>query len=147
MAEIQHNARLNGFVISLGRSLLQYADECWPWIDSSEAELQTVLHRLAELQRQAVAALVELLDQREWPIDFGAYPNDYGDLHFVSLDYLLSLLVAGEQANVADLDEAVHACADDPRAVAVLREVLTTEQKILERLQSAAAARNPAAAR
>ena len=38
MAEIQHNTRLNGFVISIGRSLLQYADECWPWVGTSEAD-------------------------------------------------------------------------------------------------------------
>jgi hypothetical protein len=146
MADIQHNARLNGFIISLGRSLLQYADECWPWVGSSEAETQQLLRRLADLQRQEVSAIVELLDQREWTIDFGSYPTDYTDLHFVSLDYLLSRIIAGEQANVADLEEAVHACIDDPQAVAVLKEVLSTEQRLVERLTSAAANRKNAAA-
>lgn len=145
MAEIQHNARLNGFVISLGRSLLQYADECWPWVGTSEADVQTAFRQLAALQRQEIAAISELLDQRRWTIDFGGYPTDFTDLHFVSLDFLLSRIVASEQAIVADLEDAVHACDDDPAAVDVLQEVLTTERKILERLKSVMAARGQAA--
>jgi hypothetical protein len=145
MAEIQHNTRLNGFVISIGRSLLQYADECWPWVGTSEGETQTAFHKLAVLQHQEVAALVELLNLREWTIDFGGYPTDYTDLHFVSLEYLLSRIIGGQQAIVADLDEAVHSCADDAEAVGVLREVLTTERKIVERLEAIAASRKLAA--
>jgi len=34
--------------------------------------------------------MVELLDQRGWTVDFGGYPTDYTDLHFVSLEFLLS---------------------------------------------------------
>lgn len=145
MAEIQHNSRLNAFVVSMGRSLLQYADESWPWTASNEAETQAVLHRLATLQRQAVEALVELLDLRDWTIDFGTYPTDYTDLQYLSLDYFLSRIAAGEKSVVADLDEAVHACVDDPAAVEVLKEVLTTERKIVERLDSVTKSRSAAA--
>ena len=141
MAEIQHNSQLNTFVIAIGRSLLQYADECWPWASVSEAEAQSALHRLAALQRQEVAALSELLDQRGQVIDFGGYPTEYTDLHFVSLDFFLSRILSGEQGVVAELDEAVHACIDDPAAVDVLKEVLTTERKIVERLEAIAKSR------
>lgn len=141
MAEIQHNARFNEFVVSLGKSLLQYADESWPWIGASEAETQSTFHRLAGVQRQAVAALVELLDQREWTVDFGTYPTDYTDLQFLSLDYFLARILAGERALVADLDEAVHSCADDAEGVKVIGEVLAAEKQILAKLEAVAAAR------
>lgn len=141
MADIQHNARLNGFVISIGRSLLQYADECGPWSGLSDVETQAVFHRLAALQRQEVAAITELLDQREWTVDFGGFPTDYTDLHFMSLEYLLTRIVAGEQAVIADLEEAVHTCVDDPQSAQVLEEVLATQRKILERLKTVAAGR------
>ncbi len=144
MADIQHNARLNGFVVSIGRSLLQYADECWPWSGLSDGEAQGVLCRLAALQRQEVAALTELLDQREETVDFGGYPTDYTDLHFMSLDYLLARIVAGEQATIVDLEEAVHTGVDDPQGVHVLEEVLATQRKILERLQAVVAGRKQA---
>ncbi len=145
MAEIQHNSRLNAFVIAIGRSLLQYADECWPWASMSETEAQSALRRLAALQRQEVAALSELLDQRGHVIDFGGYPTEYTDLHFVSLDFLLSRILSGEQAVVVELDDAAHACIDDPAAVDVLKEVLTTERKIVERLEAVAKSRTSSA--
>jgi hypothetical protein len=141
MAEIQHNARLNSFVISIGRSLLQYADECWPWASLAEAQAEAAFHRIAAVQRQEVAALAELLAQREWNLDFGMYPTEYTDLHFVSLDYLLSRIIAGEQAVVADLEDAVHSCGEDSEAAHVLSEVLTTEKKIVERLKAIEASR------
>jgi hypothetical protein len=146
MAAIQHNARLNEFLIAIGRSLLQYADECWPWASAGEAEAQSALHRLAELQRREVGAIAELLDERDWTIDFGTYPTEYTDLHFISLDYFLGHIIAGEQALVVDLDEAVHSCADDIAAVKVLDEVLETERRILDRLQTLVVGRAQGAA-
>jgi hypothetical protein len=136
MSDIQHNARLNSFVISIGRSLLQYADECWPWSGMTQAQAESAFHRIAAVQRQEVAALVELLAQREWNVDFGTYPTEYTDLHFVSLDFLSSRIIAGEQAIVADLEDAVHSCGEDAEAAHVLSEVLTTEKKIVERLKA-----------
>jgi len=146
MAAIQHNSRLNEFVVAIGHSLLQYADECWPWVNTTDADAHVVIHRLAALQRQEVATLVELLMQRERIIDFGTFPTDYTDLQFLSLDYLLARIIAGEQILVADLDEAVHACVDDAAAADVLRELLTTQRKILERLESLAKSRVAGAA-
>ena len=145
MAQIQHNSQLNSVLVAVGRSLLQYASECWPWVGQSEQETQSVIDHLAGLQRQEVAVIAELLDQREWSIDFGGYPTDYTDLHFVALDFLLARIIAGEEVLVADLEEAAHTCVDDPQAAAVLHEVLTTERKILERVQAVAAARKKAA--
>lgn len=146
MAEIHHNARLNSFVVSIGHSLLQYADESWPWTASAEAEIQAVLRRLAALQRQEVETLVEVLDQRGWTIDFGTYPTDYTDLQYLSLDYLLSGITSGERAILADLDEAAHACVDDSAADEVLKEVLATQRKIVERLEAVAKSRSAAVA-
>lgn len=145
MAQIQHNALLNGMLVSLGRSLLQYTSECWPWVGVTETETQSVIDHLAGLQRQEVAAIAELLDERDWPVDFGTYPTDYTDLHFVALDFLLTRMIAGEQSLVADLEEAAHTSVDDPQAAQVLHEVLTTERKILERIQAVAAAQKQAA--
>jgi hypothetical protein len=145
MAQIQHNALLNSILVSLGHSLLQYASECWPWVGLSESETQSVIDHLASLQRQEVAAIAELLDRRECTVDFGGYPTDYTDLHFVALDFLLARIIAGEQSLVADLEEAVHTSVDDPQAAEVLHEVLTTQRKILERLHAVAAVRKQAA--
>jgi hypothetical protein len=145
VAVITHDAKLNDLLVDLGRSLLQYADESWPWSRSTDAERE--VRALAAQQREHVARLAELLAERGWPIDFGGYPTDYTDLHFLSLDFFLPRLAEAQASVVAELDEAVHTCIDDPAAVALLRDVLAGEREIAERLKAiAATGKTPSAA-
>lgn len=144
MAVITHDAKLNNLLVDLGRSLLQYAVESSPW--SRHATLGNTLVDLAAIQQGHVGRLAELLVSRAWPVEFGGYPTDYTDLHFLSVEYFLPRLAADQAAIVAELDEAVHTCIDDPAAVDLLRDVLTGEQAVLERLRQLSAASTSAAA-
>lgn len=145
MAAIAHNAKLNELVVDLGRSLLQYTAESSPWAKSGA--LADEVHRLASRQRESVGRLVELLTQRGCIVDFGVYPTDYGDLHFLGCNYFLPKLRESQDALVAELDEAVHTCVDDVEAVTLLREILDEERSIgtaLASMASAPAALTPA---
>ncbi len=133
MAVITHDAKLNNLLVDLGRSLLQYAAESSPW--SRHPTLGNTLVELAAIQQGHVSRLTDLLVSRGWPVDFGGYPTEYTDLHFLSVEYFVPRLSAAQAAVVAELDEAVHTCIDDPAAVDLLRDVLTGEQAILERLR------------
>lgn len=143
MAAITHNSKLNDLLVELGRSLLQYAAESWPWSGAAHTPARAEFIELAAEQRADVGRLAEFLDRRGWMIDFGAYPSDYTDLHFLALKYFLPRVVQDQAAIVAELDEAVHTCVDDPAAVAVLQPILATERKILASLETMTA---PAAA-
>lgn len=134
MAAIAHNAKLNELVVDLGRSLLQYAAESSPW--AKTGALADEMERLASRQRDSVARLVDLLVNRGWVVDFGVYPTDYGDLHFLAWNYFVPKLRASQEALVAELDEAVHTCVDDPEAVELLREILTEERSITAALDA-----------
>lgn len=145
MAAIAHNAKLNELVVDLGRSLLQYVAESWPWAKSGA--LADEVQRLAARQRESVGRLVDLLVQRGCVVDFGVYPTDYGDLHFLGCHYFVPKLRESQDALVAELDEAVHTCVDDAEAVTLLREVLDEERSIgtaLAALATASAALTPA---
>lgn len=137
MAAITHDAKLNDLLVDLGRSLLQYADESWPWSHAPAHEREA--RALAARQREHVARLAELLAARGWSIDFGNYPTDYTDLHFLSLAFFLPRLADAQAALVAELDEAAHSCADDPEVVVLLKDVLTGEREIAAGLKSLAA--------
>lgn len=136
MARIQHNAKLNQLVVDLGRSLLQFVGEVSPWSPASAAAARDTVSRLVSRQQQDVNRLAERLVERGCPVDFGMYPADFTDLHFVSLKSLLPRVIASQNALVAELDEAVHTCADDPEAVAVLSEVLSTERAVTDELKT-----------
>ena len=95
MAESQNNSQLNFLLINLGRSLLQYVEECWPW--SGNETHGNPLDALVIAQKETIARLTDLLIQRRWNIDFGSYPTEYSDLHFVALDYLLLQLIENQE--------------------------------------------------
>ena len=116
------------FLISLSRSFLQYVSESWLWVDDSAKASGEQVSVLAERQRQDVADLARLLQDREWSIDYGAYPTEYTDMQFLSLSALFSQLmfaqsVIGDKlsATVSDLralgdSEAAEWAGDHPPA-------------------------------
>src|SRR5260370_27331365 len=106
MAHVQHNAKLNQLLIDVGRSLLQYVGHCSSWASRSEAALAAEFPSLVATQQQHVAELTELLTARRWSIDFGGFPATFTDLHFLSLKYLVKLIVTNQKAVLAELEQA-----------------------------------------
>jgi hypothetical protein len=133
VAAITHNAKLNELLVDLARSLLQYAVESGLW--STTGTQGSELVKLARRQQESVKALAELLIARGWTVDFGAFPTDYTDLHFLSTGYFLPHLLESQAALVAELDEAAHTCIDDPAAVELVNRLLTEERSITAALQ------------
>jgi len=101
MTNVPTDSTINTALISLSRSFLQYVAESWPWVDASVRQVEQQVRDLATQQRQDVAALVHVLTERDCHIDFGTYPTEYTDLHFISLSTLLEWLVKG-QSQIVD---------------------------------------------
>lgn len=146
MAHVQHNAKLNQLLIDVGRSLLQYVGQISAWSSRSQVAMEQEFPKLVAVQQQHVEQLVELLKERRWTIDFGGFPATYTDLHFLSLKYLLKLILVNQRMVLAEMDEALHICVDDPEAAALIGEILASERQITEQLQSLATASSGAAA-
>ena len=136
MACIQHNAKLNQLVVDLGRSLLQFVGEVSPWTPANAGAARDAVARLVSRQQHDVTRLTDLLVARGCPIDFGMYPPDFTDLHFLSLKSLLPRVIASQETLVAELNEAAHTCIDDPEAVTLLGEVLSSERAGTEELKT-----------
>lgn len=136
MARIQHNTLLNHLVVDLGCSLLQFVGEVSPWTPIHATAARDSLARLLKQQRQHMDRLVDLLTERRWPVEFGVYPADFTDLHFLSLKAMLPRLIENQNAIVGEFDEAVHTCIDDAEALAVLNTVLAEERSITAELQA-----------
>jgi hypothetical protein len=140
------NETLNQVLIELGRSLLMYVQEAWPWTSKDGVAEQKEIAQLAQRRREHVADLVELLISREAAIEFGVYPVEFTDLHYIALDYLLTLLVESEQQVADCIAKAIrNSAAADPEASHVLEEILTGEKDTIARLQDLAKARSPVA--
>lgn len=146
MAHVQHNAKLNQLLIDVGRSLLQYAGHCSSWASRKQAVIEQQFPKLVAEQQHHIAQLSDLLTERRWTIDFGGFPATYTDYHFLSLTYLLKLIVVNQRALLVELEEAAHTCVDDPEAASLIGEILTSERQITEQLQTMAAGPTGAAA-
>ncbi len=125
---------LNDLLVELNRSFLQYAVESWPYSPKDEATRR--IHDLARRQQQDVQALVDLLYEREWPIDFGVYPTSYTSFQYTSLDTLLTPLLESQKWVVARAREVAAACADDQQALLIVSHVVANEEAILADLQT-----------
>lgn len=146
MDHYEYNPELNQLLIDLGRSLLQYVGECWPWTgtdgDDDGDQERTVIHQLVARQHVAVAQLADLLANRHWPIDFGTYPTEYTDLHYMALDFLLGQLIANERSLISELEAGIETTRyDDPQAAELLRDIISQERDNLAELQKLAAPR------
>lgn len=129
------NETLNRILVHVGRSLLQYVGECWPWTEKRDEAERRVVAEAVYKQRDGVQRLVDLLSERRAGLDLGAYPTEYTDLHFVELDYLLPQLVESERALVGDLQVAIESCVDDVEAAALLGTILEDQRVIVGELE------------
>lgn len=136
MPNVQHNTKLNELLISISRSLLQYVGHSCSWTSRADASLADEFSSIVATQQEHVADLSELLVERRWTIDFGGFPAEYTDLHFLSLKYLLKKIVENQHHIVAELDEASHTSVDDPEAASLIDEILASERELTDRLNS-----------
>jgi hypothetical protein len=136
--------RLNELLIEQGRSLLQYVGESWPWVPGNDDEEKAVIDRLVAEQRETVAHLAALLDERGHLIDPGAYPTDYTSLHYVALDYLLGRLVAQQQELAGDARAALQDAQGDEEVEMLLTGAAAQADRHLEELRKLVSARNGA---
>ena len=146
MVDVEHNAKLNQLLIDIGRSLLQYVGHCSSWSSRSQAGLEQEFAKLVEIQQQHVGQISALLTDRRWTIDFGGFPASFTDLHFLSLKYLLKLILKNQDAVISELEEASHTSVHDPEASALIGEILKSEQQITQQLKELSAASAGAAA-
>jgi hypothetical protein len=135
MAEAVSSSQINDLLIQIGRSLLQYVGESWPWSASGAEETRHTLQRLVDEQRESVAALVRLLVDRGEIIDFGTYPTEYTSLHYVAVDFLLDKLVQNQEMVVRASDSLAREAANDPDTAETLRDIAARARKHLDELR------------
>ena len=133
--------QLNDLLIDLGRSLLQYVGESWPWTGEEETAERATLERIVAEQKATVLQFATLLDERKHRIAYGQYPSDYTSLHYVALDYLLSQLVMQQRDLAADLSAAGKDAAGDEDVQPLLTSAADQARRHADELAALAAGR------
>ncbi|MFP6768403.1 MAG: hypothetical protein VB859_09540 [Planctomycetaceae bacterium] len=136
MTDPTPNARLNAAVAALSGSLVQFTGDCEPWIAGDDETENVALALFRRRQQLQIARIIDLLEKRDWTIEFGRYPTEFTDLHFLSLQDLYPRLIANEQTIVDGLIAAADGCGDDESAAELLADALEEERRTLEELQT-----------
>ena len=127
--------QVNELLIAVGRSLLQYTAEAYPWSPIDKDLRETIL-RLAHQQQSSVRQIVHWLDDEGETLDYGIYPVDYTSLHYVSAKFLLKHLLTNQSAIV---ELATVECSEEDAETAhhlFLAEILANEQAVLNELKT-----------
>jgi hypothetical protein len=129
--------RLQGIIRREGRSLLQYADDSFPWAaGAGEAADVAEVKRLAAAEREAYAALGRLLvKHRLTPPWLGAFPVGFTSFNYLSVTRLLPLLARYQRDGIAALEADLRHFSDDEVRFA-LKHVLEVKNETLANLEA-----------
>lgn len=124
---------LNGVLIQMARSFLQYVSESSPWVANDAASDEAQINVLAARQRQDVGDISALLDQREHYIDFGTFPTEYTDQQFLSLQSVMSGLKRSQESVCSQISKTIKALSNsgDAEAAELLTTIESHERDIL----------------
>lgn len=124
---------LNGILIQMARSFLQYVSECSLWVAGDDASDEAQIIALAARQRQDVSEIAALLDAREFHIDFGSFPTEYTDQQFLSLCSCMSNLKRSHEMVCNRIASGVVSLrtAGDSEAAELLTTIESHERDIL----------------
>lgn len=128
-------SQINSLLIDTHRSLLQYANEAWPWAAEEDDSTQAKVKSLACQQEGLVTQFVEFLRERKQLVDFGVYPQEYTSLHFVALEYYLSRIEASQTALIGQLESAMGSVAGDQAAAQLVENSIKVNRQILNELK------------
>jgi hypothetical protein len=126
--------QVNELLVAIGRSLLQYTADAYPWSPANK-DLHEPILRLAHQQQNSIRKIVHWLDDEGETLDYGTYPVDYTSLHYVSAAFLLKYMISNQSAIV---ELATVECSEEDAETAhhlFLAEILANEQSILDELK------------
>jgi hypothetical protein len=130
MSGQSNEAILNRVLIQLSRSFLQYVSESSPWVRYDAPGLATEIESMAARQRGDVAQIVDLLNDREYFVDFGTFPTEYTDQQFLGLDVLIGRLGRSQAKINSVIAGSLESLRDDSEAIELLSSVLQGEKEI-----------------
>jgi hypothetical protein len=125
---------LLGIVRRESRSLLQYVGESDPFATSADGDIAAKIRQIVEEEKAAANALAAQLAGKRHRVPYlGSYPSSFTSVNYVTLKYLVPLLVKYEQEAIADLDRDLGRIADPDMAEEV-RTIVAMKRRHLQTL-------------
>ncbi len=140
MIDATSQAVLQDVFRRVGRSLLQYVGEAYPWVSAREQPVLDRLRALIDEDNESLAELARFLQRKHVPVPYlGAFPEAYTAVNYIALAHLLPMLVEDRRSAVVAMERDVREAAD-PDVRAHLQKVLALNREHLKALEALAVA-------
>lgn len=117
------------------RSLLQYMNESYPWADHQHQEALMSVLRMANHERHQIDRLIRwCIKAKLGNPSLGPYPQSFMSINFMSIEYLLPLLVEDQKKRIADLEWSYISTPHDSHGL--IRDLISAKKKHLETLRA-----------
>ncbi|HLN33094.1 MAG TPA: hypothetical protein VK395_35515 [Gemmataceae bacterium] len=139
MIDAKTQELLENILRRVGRSLLQYVSEAFPWTTAEEQDALAQFQVLAREEGEAAAAIAKFLDQQGYGVPYlGPFPMAFTTINYVSLDYLLPLLVETQRQDLEQMQRAL-AQVTDAQAREQILKIIDMSRRHLTTLKALAA--------
>lgn len=138
MSDLGIYQALNRLLTVLYRSLPMYLTYASPWINRGDERAVAALKHIVEDQKQMATRVAQCIMQHHGPIELGEYAIEFLDMHDLSLDFLLTMLVEYQKRDVATIEQCVAALHADRQAAQLAEEALGAARGHLETLEELA---------
>jgi len=138
MIDAKTQELLEAMLRRVGRSLLQYVSEAYPWTTAEEQDALAQFQTLAREEGEAAAAIAQFLGQQGYGAPhLGPFPMAFTTINYVSLDYLLPLLVETQRQDLEQMQPALGQVTD-PQARDQVQKIIDMSQRHLTTLKALA---------
>jgi len=117
------------------RSLPRYLLDAAPWTHRGDLKATEVLGDVADDQQESCRRIAEVIVARGGTLESGEYPTVFTDMHFLSLDFLLTELIRLQQLDIETIRVGVDRLGNDPAAQGLLQECLGGAKGHLQSLE------------
>lgn len=116
-------------------SLLMYVSEAFPLTTPAEQKaLDDVLAMVKEEEHAAIRLAKFLQQQRIAIPPLGAFPLSYTTINFISLDYIVPLLIDNQKRRIEEITAQLSRVSD-PAARKHIQEILDTKKRHMQSLE------------
>ena len=145
MIDARTQALLQDIVRRASRSMLQYIGNSYPWAGDGEAGLLTQVQAVIAEEEQAIEGLAGYLRKHRMGLPYlGSYPQNFTNLNYVSLDYLMPRLLKWQREWVTILEKDATLVAN-AEAKAEVGKLIAVARRHVEELEKITATHAQAA--
>jgi hypothetical protein len=138
MIDTRTQALLQDLVRRASRSMLQYVGEAYPWAPNTDGDLLAKVQAVIREEEEAIESLATFLRKKRIPLGYlGSYPQNFTNLNYVTLDYLMPRILDWQRKWVAVLEKDAS-LIKDAEADAEVFKLVATARRHLDELQKLA---------